>query len=32
MRPRDGLAGALLAAGPPTPALAHLFTDKLGFD
>ena len=23
--------GALLAAGPPTPALEHLFTDKLGF-
>ena len=23
--------GALLAQGPPTPALEHLFTDKLGF-
>ena len=23
--------GALLAQGPPTPALAHMFTDKLGF-
>jgi len=23
--------GGLLAAGPPTPALEHLFTDKLGF-
>jgi pimeloyl-ACP methyl ester carboxylesterase len=23
--------GALLAQGPPTPALAHLFTDKQGF-
>jgi pimeloyl-ACP methyl ester carboxylesterase len=23
--------GALLVAGPPTPALEHLFTDKLGF-
>jgi pimeloyl-ACP methyl ester carboxylesterase len=23
--------GALLAQGPPTPALAHLFTDQLGF-
>jgi pimeloyl-ACP methyl ester carboxylesterase len=23
--------GALLSQGPPTPALAHMFTDKLGF-
>ena len=23
--------GALLAQGPPSPALAHMFTDKLGF-
>ena len=23
--------GALLSQGPPTPALAHLFTDQLGF-
>src|SRR6185369_15518844 len=23
--------GALLSQGPPTPALAHLFTDKQGF-